>query len=190
MKINKNKKSGLTLIEALIWFAIFASILAGVFVLYKNTRDANQISQVNKELSQIYVKANALYTEGNTGFTLDEASSGSIVNELAINLGIIPSTLKVKGSTIENTYGGVVMFVSRATGFVVQYTKIPTGNACMNIVNGQKKAGWEFVVVGGLSRVYYNNTYTINAPLELCKGDNGTAASSITLQFASCNGGC
>lgn len=191
MKIMRNNKNeGLTLIEALIWFAIFAAVIVGVFYLYKNTKEANQLIDTNRELSYIYTKANALYTEGNTGFSLNEASSGSIVNDLAISLGLIPSTLKINGSSINNNFGGIVTFVNRATGFVVQYTKVPTGKTCMNLVNGQKKVGWEFVVVGGLSRVYYNNTYTINSPLELCKGDNGTAAGSITLQFASCNGGC
>lgn len=40
----------LTLIEALIWFAIFAAVVAGVFSLYSNSRDANNASTTNKEL--------------------------------------------------------------------------------------------------------------------------------------------
>lgn len=181
----KNNR-GLTLIESLIWFAIFASVVAGIFAIYKNTNDSNDISRTNNELAQIFVKTNDLYSSGD-GFDADEVYvSGKNINDIVLNFGIIPKTLKVNGKIINNNFGGVVNFVNRTTGFVIQYSKVPNGSSCMNIVGGQSKVGWEFVVIDG-TRIYYNNSYKITDASTACK-QNGSG--SLLLQFASCNGGC
>lgn len=181
--INKNRMA-LTLVEALIWFAVFAAVIAGVFALYSAARTSNMITTVNKEIATMYSKSQQFY-EGTGSLGAGELS-GANINQVAINLGIIPKTLKVSGSSIKSIFGGNVILYDSIGGLIMQYTEVPTGKICSGIVSGQKKIGWRFVVVGGLSRVYYDDTYKISDVQQLCKGDNGVEGSTILLQFATC----
>ena len=92
MNLNyKLKNQGLTLIEALIWFAIFGAVVAGVFTLYSSSRNASNASIVNKELSTIFSQTEQLYAYEHTQ---------GLTNAVALQLGIVPQSLKVNGDII------------------------------------------------------------------------------------------
>lgn len=121
---NKKNLAGLTLIEALIWFAIFAAVVAGVFALYSQSRNSSNASTVNKELSTIFAQTEQLFASEDTA----QLTSGG--NTLAMNLGIYPSSLKTtKGSTdVQNVFGGKVTISGQTpSGFTVTYTNIHWG---------------------------------------------------------------
>jgi len=165
MKLNyKTKNQGLTLIEALIWFAIFAAVVAGVFALYSSSRNASNASTVNKELSTIFTQTEQLYASDSTV---------GLNNTIGLQLGIFPKSLKVNGATINNVFGGTVTITGAApSSFTVTYTNIPSGEVCSNIVRAQKAVGW----TSGLA-LPYNSTYTIAKVAAAC-GDNGGPAIS------------
>lgn len=182
----KNKKdlAGLTLIEALIWFAIFAAVVAGVFALYSQSRNSSNASTVNKELSTIFAQTEQLFASEDTV----QLTSGG--NRLALNLGIYPSSLKTttSGDTVQNVFGGKVSISGESpSGFSVTYTNIPKGEVCANIVKAQKAVGWDSV---GDDDVTYNEKYKISNVSGYC-GSNGSG--SIDLKFvranANANGG-
>lgn len=153
---NKKNLAGLTLIEALIWFAIFAAVVAGVFALYSQSRNSSNASTVNKELSTIFAQTEQLFASEDTA----QLTSGG--NTLAMNLGIYPSSLKTtKGSTdVQNVFGGKVTISGQTpSGFTVTYTNIPRGEVCANIVKAQKAVGWDSVIDGN---VKYNEDYKIS----------------------------
>ncbi|WP_228386132.1 hypothetical protein, partial [Pseudomonas helleri] len=60
--------------------------------------------------------------------------------------------------------------------FSIQYTNIPKGEVCANIVKSQKAVGWDSV-----GTVKYNDGYKISDVSTYC-GSNGSGV--ITLKFA------
>lgn len=172
MKLNyTSKNQGLTLIEALIWFAIFAAVVAGVFALYSSSRNASNASTVNKELSTIFSQTEQLFASEDTA---------DLDNTIALQLGIFPNSLKVNGTTVNNVFGGTVVIEGvTPSGFTVTYTNIPSGEVCSNIVRAQKAVGWDT----GLA-VPYGSAYKIKDVATAC-GNNGGAAK--TLEFVRLN---
>lgn len=169
----KNKNHGLTLIEALIWFAIFAAVVAGVFALYSNSRDSSNASIVNKELSTIFTRVEPIYSTEKTS---------ALTNTLGIQLGVFPSSVKIADAdagTIYNIFGGTIALVSNGTtGYSVTYTKVPKGKVCAEIVRSQKNVGWHQV---NLFAVKYSSEYSVSKVTALC-GSNG--GGTVDLRFA------
>lgn len=176
MKLNyQSKNQGLTLIEALIWFAIFAAVVAGVFALYSNSRNASNASTVNKELSTIFSQTEQLYAT---------ESTDGLGNADALKLGVFPKSVKVNGSTINNVFGGTIVITGTApSGFDVVYTNVPSGEVCSAIVRSQKAVGWDSVTTT-TGDVTYDATYKISDVATAC-GSNG--GSSTTLTFTRAN---
>ncbi len=169
MKIKTRDNNGLTLIEALIWFAIFAAVVAGVFALYSQSRNASNASTVNKELSTIFSQTEQLFASEDTS---------ELDNKLALNLGVFPSSLKItKGSSnVQNVFGGDVTIKGEGpSGFSITYTNIPKGEVCANIVKAQKAVGWE-----SAGDVTYDEDYKISQVSSYCES-NGSG--TISLEF-------
>lgn len=173
----KNKKNiaGLTLIEALIWFAIFAAVVAGVFALYSQSRNSSNASTVNKELSTIFSQSEQLFASDDTS---------ELDNELALKLGVFPSSLKVAtGGAVQNVFGGDVKITgSGPSGFSIEYTAIPKGEVCANIVKAQKAVGWDSV-----GDVKYDEEYKISKVGTYC-GSNGSGMMKLEFIRANANG--
>lgn len=160
------KNAGVTLIEALIWFAIFATIVAAVFVFYSKSQTKNNSFLVNKQLSTIYREANNVF---------DNEPSNILNNLTAMQYGLVPKDMQIADASTGkflNVFGGNVTIAGlNTTGFTVTYTKIPVGDACVNIVDNQKRLGWNNVN----STIYYNDTYNMNSVASLCaNGSNKT----------------
>lgn len=173
-----SRNTGLTLIEALIWFAIFAAVVAGVFSLYASSRNASNASTVNKELATIFSQTEQLFASDDTA---------GLNNTIGLQLGIFPKSLKVvtagtttTTTTISNVFGGTVTLSGQdPSGFTVVYTNIPSGEVCSNIVRAQKAVGWDT----GLA-VPYGSKYAIKDVAAAC-GNNGGKA--LTLEFVRLN---
>ena len=165
-----SRNTGLTLIEALIWFAIFAAVVAGVFSLYASSRNASNASTVNKELATIFSQTEQLFASDDTA---------GLNNTIGLQLGIFPKSLKVvtagtTTTTISNVFGGTVTILGETPSkFTVTYTNIPSGEVCSNIVRAQKAVGWD----SGLA-VSYGSTYAIKDVAAAC-GDNGKTAKTL-----------
>lgn len=179
MKLNNiSKQKGLTLIEALIWFAIFAAVVAGVFALYSNSRDSNNAATVNKELSTIFSQIENLYAT---------ESTSSLNTGMARQLGVFPTSIKSANVvnqagdinvTMYNVFGGTIAVNGVSpSGFNTTYTKVPKGAVCSSIVRSQKAVGWDDVNDKALT---YDSAYTISKVGSLC-GTDGSG--TIDLKF-------
>lgn len=177
IKRNKNI-AGVTLVEALIWFAIFAAVLYGVFSLYSQSRNAGNASTVNKELSTIFSQTEQLFATEDTAQLTDGG------NSLALNLGIYPKSLKssANGSSINNVFGGAVTITGETpSGFTVTYNRVPTGEVCANIIRAQKAVGWDSV--NGMN---YDKDYKISDANTLC-GPSGNGTLDLVFVRANTN---
>lgn len=179
-KLN-SKVNGLTLIEALIWFAVFAAVVAGVFAIYGSARNANNVATVNRELVTIYTRAETIYAH---------ESPADLNNQTAMNLGIFPKNIKVSSSgQVSNIFGGTITlqgFYPRT--FMVIYTNVPAGETCVNIIKAQKAVGWIDAQVNetGITLVDHERitggawAYSLPYVAQACSSSEG----SVTLIFA------
>ncbi len=177
--IKRNKSiAGVTLVEALIWFAIAATIIYGVFSLYSQSRNASNAATVNKELSTIFSQTEQLFATEDTAQLTDGG------NRLALNLGIYPKGLKSNstGNTVQNVFGGDVTITGETpSGFTVTYDRIPTGEVCANIIRAQKAVGWDSV--NGMN---YDKDYKISDANTLC-GPSGNGTLDLVFVRANTN---
>jgi hypothetical protein len=173
--IFKNKNNGLTLIEALIWFAVFAAVVAGVFSLYAKSRDESLASSVNREISTMFAKLDDISNK--------EDSTGLNPN-LAYRLGAVPSTLKMSndGYVLKNSFGGSVNIVGLPpSGFLVTYTNVPYGRICSAIMATQSKVGWNYMIdYPEGNKITFDSTYSINKVASVCK-KNGSGSFEFSL---------
>lgn len=179
-KLN-SKVNGLTLIEALIWFAVFAAVVAGVFAIYGSTRNANNVATVNKELATIYARSEAIYAY---------ESPAELDNATALKLGIYPKTVKVSPSgEVNNVFGGTITLQGfQPRTFMVTYTNVPAGETCVNIIKAQKAVGWIDAQVNetGITLVDHDRitggawAYSLSYVAQACSSSEG----SVTLIFA------
>lgn len=128
----------------MIWLAIFGAVVAGVFTLYSNSRNANNASTMFAQTEQLFAN--------------DDTST--LTNKVAIQLGIFPKSLKVDGENIYNVFGGTVEITGQAPiGFTVVYTNVPSGQVCSTILKSQRAVG---------RTVSYNNEYVIEQVATTC----------------------
>jgi Tfp pilus assembly protein PilE len=171
MKTNKIK--GLTLIEALIWFAIFAAVVAGVFALYANTKEMNNSANVSKEITTTFAKVENVYaTNVTTGLT----------NTIGLQLGVFPNTIKVIDSaagTLNNVYGGKILLqADPPTGFNLTYEKVPKGPECASIIKSQKNVGWNSL---NGSVLLFDESFSVAGVTSIC-GQKGTGNTQLTFE--------
>lgn len=170
---NKNNK-GLTLIEALIWFAIFAAVVAGVFALYSKSRDTSLSSSANKEMSTMFAKLDDIF---------DKEDSTGLNTQLAYRLGAVPNTLKISndGQSLKNSFGGAVNIVGLPpSGFLITYTSVPYGSVCSAIMIAQSKVGWDYMLDSKGNKIVFDSTYKISKVADVCQL-NGSGSFEFSL---------
>tara|TARA_B100002019_G_C21269523_1_gene601359 strand:- start:803 stop:1447 length:645 start_codon:yes stop_codon:yes gene_type:complete len=156
-KINQNKKQGVTLVEVLIVLAIAAVIIAGALVLYGNLQRNSAVNEETTNLSAMFQNIDNFFRRGSTG---------ALTNVEALTAGFIPGGMLVTDETavdgIENSFGGRVIIngqaatpttsLTNAKAFEVAYTRVPQ-EACVNLVQGQARVGWDAVGVNDADAV-------------------------------------
>jgi hypothetical protein len=171
-KLNKNK--GLTLIEALIWFAIFAAVIYSAFVMFNNYRQEQKIQIVSKELESIYKKITSL----SEMTTMADMYKFSLSKKDLLDFGVYPETLKVRtASNTTSAFGVMDIGYLGSDGFAVTYTQIPPGKVCSKIILSQKLVGWTEVIGSSTSLNFYGGL-DVDKITKFCSGND-----NIYLQF-------
>lgn len=168
MKIKSNQ--GLTLIEAMIWFALFAAVIYSAFVMYNSYKQNQNTYMINSELKHIYKNMNAIinYT------TNDDVTKLGMTKKDLLDAGVYPYTLRVRTEALTmGVYGKVEIVYGGGSNYEVYsttYYEIPKGDVCTKIVLGQNNVGWNRV----------NNLLFANAAslINLCGGEG-----TVNLQF-------
>ncbi len=129
------KNKGVSIVEALIWFALFSIVIFGVFSIYKNTKNKENIILESKNIQFIFSRLQSVVMEDN---------SNEINNDVAGKLGILPESLKksnINGDITNVWGGGVVLEYIDGKGYKLTYKNVPSMD-CLAIVNSQKNVGW------------------------------------------------
>lgn len=146
-KINMNKKEkGLTLIESLVVVGILLGIVAIALTLYGTVRDRLSVKNTSEDVSFMYAQITDLFSDEGTE---------DLDTDLAIQSGIVPSKMKVVGSTVYNSWDGKVTIDGTGTNaFEVSIEKVPSGDVCINLIRNQRKVGWDKYSVGSTEQEY------------------------------------
>lgn len=129
------KNKGLTIVEALIWFTLFSIVIFGVFSLYKNSQNKENVILESKNIQFIFSRLQNVIMDDN----LNE-----INNDIAEKLGILPASLRKSSMNggITNVWGGgVILEYIDGKGYKLTYKNVPDID-CLAIVNSQKNVGW------------------------------------------------
>ena len=124
----KNKQQGYTIVEILIGVIVAAIVVAGIYVGWNSFYTSNQASTIQSEMNQIIQNTETLYANSTDGYTSVDTAS-------AITAGVFPSSLKIKGTTVTNSYSGAVTLTSVAeSAFSVTYASIPA-DVCTKVLS-------------------------------------------------------
>lgn len=178
MKITKRKNNGLTLIEALIWFAISATAMMSAFAIYNSYRMNQQSYLVSTELNHIYK-----YMKSVINSSPKSPGIALLLNKRSLmRLNVAPTTYKTRTSTKFESIFGItnITYNSNLTAderYSVEYQNIPQGKICSNIVLSQSQVGWTRVVING-TELKYDQNYRAKNVADYCKGKK-----TLTLVF-------
>lgn len=170
MRITRKNNKALTLIEALIWFALLAALVFFAFISYNGYSKDQKIYTVDSELQHVYKKMNTLlYSTPKT-----DVAKFSITKTDLIEFGVYPQNLKstANGFTI-SVFGKMHIAYKNGTGqeiYSVTYYEIPKGDVCSKIIISQKSVGW--------TRVNALAAANMGKPASIC---NGTG--NVDLEF-------
>lgn len=134
----KNQR-GLTLMELIISLAIISSVVVGALALYGSTNVSQKSTQIISDVQAIRASVRQLYGGQGTYGTAN-------LNQVLVNAGRIPSTIRVTDSPLTLTHGlnGTVNVSGRGTQFSISVSGIDSA-ACVNLVLGN--AGWDAIQV-------------------------------------------
>jgi len=138
MNLLKGKKSGITLIEALIVIALGIGLIAAGLVLFSTGQNTNKVKDEAANLGQIYTKLNSIYQS-------DSVPATATLQSDAIKAGVFGKTLRITGTNVYNSWEGTVSLAQESTGlgYSVTYTNIPEGQPCVDFVNNTRKSGFK-----------------------------------------------
>jgi len=161
--IKKNNK-GLTLIEALIWFALFAAVIYSAFVMYNHYKNEQDIYNVGQELENIFKHSEIFLSQNSQQSIVKQGLNDSDL----IVAGVYP---KLKGQTDAkvgtSVYGNVaISYLGNNQGMRVYYY-VPRGEICNRVIMSQKLVGWEKI-----NNLNFNQALTPTQVTNFCKGTN------------------
>lgn len=140
------KQKGLTLIESLVVVGILLGIVAVALTLFGTVRDRLNVKNESENASFVYSQIVDLYS--------DEATA-NLDTETAIQAGVVPKKMNVVNGKITDAWGGKVEIEGSGTSaFQLSYSRVPTGDVCVNFVKNQKKVGWDSVDIGSGGGAY------------------------------------
>lgn len=129
-----------TIIGRVLALVITALAMVGVYQVYANARENQNLNDLQTQMAQIQQAVTATYQRSSTKYNF---ASAPIADATAAAMGLVPPnivTTSTSGSTttttVSNPFGGTYQITTggaTATSFGVYATKIP-GNACIQVL--------------------------------------------------------
>lgn len=143
MNLLKGKKSGITLIEALIVIALGIGLIAAALVLFSSGQNTSKVKDEASNIGQIYTATSSIYMSDVVASTIQAD---------AVKAGVFGKSLRVIGTTtVKNSWDGDVTLARLDdTSFSLTYTNIPEDKPCVDLVNAVRKTGFKRIsIIGG-----------------------------------------
>lgn len=120
---SERSEQGLSVMEIIIIVLVGLVLLAAVLVIFHRFQRDNEVSQGITDLTSAISSVQTEF-QGQSSY----GTSGTSLNNLAINAKLVPSEMDVSGS-LQDPWGGAVTIAAAAQGFTIQYAGLPR-SAC------------------------------------------------------------
>ena len=143
------KQKGVSLLEAISFLGIAAIVIAGSVSLYRGARGSAEMSSLSQQLSALQSNIK-MATAGQSYYGTSVWSNGVATQNLnasMINAEAIPDGLRVSGSNLFNSFGGLVRLDGDATSFWIRYENVPQ-DVCVKLAP-QTGTGWMGLSING-----------------------------------------
>jgi hypothetical protein len=159
MNLLKGKKSGITLIEALIVFAAGVGLIAGGLKLYGNLQNSTNVKNESTNISSIAKRMNELFSE-------DDLTDVTMPDDLVVG-GVFPNGMKIKSNIVTHAWNDVVEIAATgASAWKLTYKQVATGDSCIDLVTATRKMGFDQITINGAA--YEASDITISNIIENC----------------------
>lgn len=140
-----SKQKGLTLIEASVWFVIFALVIAGALKMWNIVSSEQTSTAMTSDVVALRSAMQQLYSgQGSYG-------AANVNNTLAV-ANKIPTSIKVNTTTnpytLTNQQDGTINIVGNGTTFSITTTNI-SADVCTALVSGLANQGFIGISVNG-----------------------------------------
>lgn len=134
----RQKERGFTLMETLLVIAIVAVVIAGAFALYNVAMSDSDVNQSVSEVQSISTRIQKAYNVSGSPYS-------SLTTQAGINIGVFPEGM-IRGTTVYNTWNGMVTLTGTATTFTITYTNVPQ-SSCASFAASSGNIGESLVQV-------------------------------------------
>lgn len=143
MKLLKGNKSGLTLIESLAVIGLAALVIAGALILFGNAQDQRRVTAETTNISNVLKRMEEVFNE-------DDLTTLDSDPEDFIRAGVFNDSMKVIGTDVYHSWNGLATIqVNGPASYGLQYTSVPTGEPCIDLVRSTRKVGFDEISIGG-----------------------------------------
>ena len=166
MNLLKGKKSGITLIEALIVFAAGVGLIAGGLKLYGNLQNSTNVKNESTNISSIAKRMNELFSQ-------DDLNDVAMPNDLVVG-GVFPTGMKISSTNIVSHAwnGTVVVEATGSSAWKLTYFKVATGDSCIDLASATRQMGFDQITIN--AQAYEASDITISNIIKECDA-TGTA---------------
>ena len=135
--------------EALAFLGIAALVIAGSVALYRGASGSAQMASLSQQLSAFQSNIK-MATAGQSYYGTSVWSNGVAtqnMNAAMINAKAIPDGVRISGSNIFNSFGGLVRLDGDAISFWIRYENVPR-DVCVKLAP-QTGSGWMGLSING-----------------------------------------
>lgn len=131
--VNLRQVQGITMIELIAALAIISVVIIGALALYGVAAKSSSAQQMMRDILAIKLLTQKIYAQSHNYGAVD----GTVINNVLITAGGIPSTIKVDTTTnsLFNSFGGIINVRSFNNGgsFQIGSTMIPE-DVCISLL--------------------------------------------------------
>lgn len=119
------KQAGATLLEAISFLAVSAVVIIGAVSLVTSSFSSSDVNQHTTEITSLRTSIK--------GFFSGQGDYTTATNANIIAAGLVPTTMKITGTTISNAFGGTVTVTGTAADFSIVSTNMKK-DVCVKLV--------------------------------------------------------
>lgn len=162
-----SSQRGATLIEAVAFLAIAIAIVLGALSVWSMAASTSRENQARQEIIGMQNGVRSLFQ--------NQSSYAGLDNALALKAGVVPTTLKIAGTSIRNPWNGAVALSPAGSNlqFVIAYDNIPE-DACVKLAT----------INSDFEQVQINNG-SLSVPVSVPSASSQCRGRSNSLRFLS-----
>ena len=142
---NKNRQAGMTLIEASVWFVLFALVIAGALKMYTSVSSSQTTSAMTTDVIALRSAAQGLFSGSPGGY----GAAATNLNSVLITANKIPASIKVSGAVLTNEQQGTITITAAGPGSFTLVETALTADVCTGLLSNMASQGFTTIATTG-----------------------------------------